>query len=524
MARERLAVRKIREILRLRWDCQKSRNSIAVSVCCGRDTVSEYLERAAAAGITQYEQVAALDDVELEQKLGFTRSYLAIEKRDPSRALPDFKHIHAELKRPGVTLLLLWTEYQAVNPDGYKYTQFCEYYARWKTKLNLVMRQTHRAGEKVFVDYCDGIAITDPRTGELIATQLFVGVLGASSYTFAEASLSQDLPSWLSSHVKMYEFFHGVPAVTTPDNLRSGVQSPCRYDPEINPSYQDMAEHYGTCVLPARVRKPRDKAKAEAGVLVAQRWILAVLRNRTFYSLSELNHAIAELLEKLNTRIMRHVGKSRQDLFESIDRPALKPLPPTRYEYAEWKKVKVNIDYHIEFDHHFYSVPYSLVHERLQARGNAQTVEIFFKGRRIASHLRSHLKGEHTTLKEHMPPAHRASAEWTPSRMIQWGNSIAPSVGRVIEEILKKQPQVEWGFRPALGVIRLGDQYGTDRLVKAAEKALAMNSPHYRTLKTMLKTGMESVPLERTGRKQPPDQNQLSLLQNENVRGKGYYH
>lgn len=340
--------------------CQKSRNAIAVSLRCGRNTVSEYLERANAAGITQYEQLQALNDTELEKKLGYGGPCLFAEPRTPSRALPDFAFIHAELKRPGVTLALLWNEYSQVHPNGYKYTQFIEYYNRWKTKLNLVMRQNHRSGEKAFVDYCEGPSWVDSRTGETLRTQLFVGVLGASSYTFAEATLSQDLPNWLMSHVKMYEFFGGVPLATTPDNLKSGVQSPCRYDPEINPSYQDLAEHYGTCILPARVRKPRDKAKVEAAVLVAQRWILAVLRNRTFSSLYEFNQAIAELLQKLNSRTMRHVGKSRRELFETLDRPALKPLPPTRYEYAEWKKAKVNIDYHIEFDHHFYSVPHTL--------------------------------------------------------------------------------------------------------------------------------------------------------------------
>jgi transposase len=410
MAQERLAMRDIREILRLHFS-GRSRNSIALSMGCGRTTVSDYLSRATVCGVTNYEVVRGLDDTELERRLGFFRPFQVVEKRVATKVLPDFAKIHEELKRDGVTIILLWQEYREENSNGYQFTQFCEYYRRWKRKLSVVMRQVHRAGEKSFVDYCDGLCLTDPYTGEKTPTQLFVGALGASSYTFAEATLSQGLPHWLMSHVRMYEFFNGVSEITVPDNLRSGVSKACFYDPEINPSYQDLAEHYDTCILPAKVRSPRYKAKAEVAVLVAQRWILAVLRNRTYYSLAELNAAIAELLTKLNHRVMRHLGKSRRELYETIDLPKLKPLPSTRYEFGEWKKARVNIDYHIEFDHNYYSCHYSLVHERVRVRATAQTVEIFLKGRRIASHVRSYLRGKYLTDGAHRPATHKFVAE-----------------------------------------------------------------------------------------------------------------
>jgi transposase len=484
--------------------------------------VSDYLDRALVAGITGFDSISGLDDVALERRLGFFRPILQVERREAERPLPDCTHVHSELKRDGVTLELLWQEYRDANVNNrpYAYTQFCEYYRRWKRKLSVVMRQVHRAGEKTFVDYCDGLSIVDINTGAKIPTQLFVGVLGASSYTYAEATLSQSLPNWLLSHVHMYEFFGGVSELTVPDNLRSGVKHACFYEPKINDSYQDLEQHYGTCILPAKVRKPRYKAKAEVAVLVVQRWVLAVLRDRTFYSLCELNAAIRELVQKLNDRVMRHVGKSRRELFEGIDRPALKALPLTRYEFAEWKKARVNIDYHVEFDHHYYSVHYSLVQEEIKVRATSQTIEIFLKGKRVASHVRSFVRGKYTTEPSHRPASHKLYAEWTPSRMISWGNSIGSVVGSLIEQILKDKPHPEQGFRSALGVIRLADKYGDERLVRAAHKALEMNSPAYQTVKSMLKTGMEAVPLERT----QTTPTQPSLLPSKNVRGKGYYH
>jgi transposase len=385
----------------------------------------------------------------------------------------------------------------------------------------VVLRQQHRPGEKTFVDFCDGIALTDPVTGEKIPTELFVGALGASSYTFAMATLTQELPAWLDCHVRMFEFYEGVSALTIPDNLRAGVKRADRYEAELNPSYRDLAEHYGTCVIPARVRKPRDKAKAEAAVLVAQRWILAVLRHRTFYHLAELNAAIAELLVKLNDRVMRHVKESRRSLYERLDRPALKSLPATPYEYADWKQVRVNIDYHVSFADHFYSAPYLLVGETLWCRASHRTVELLHKGKRIVSHPRSFVKYAYSTIPEHRPASHRAHLEWTPSRLIHWGRTIGPHTAALVEHVIRSKPHPEQGYRSALGILRLANKHGEDRLERACDKAFQIHSPCYKTVKTMLAQRMEAAPLRGDEADTAADSEHLGVA---NVRGRSYYH
>ncbi|MBI2607053.1 MAG: IS21 family transposase [Deltaproteobacteria bacterium] len=516
-------MRKIRDVLRLHFlGGIESSRQIGRAVGCGKTAVLDLLRRAPGLGIQGWADVEALGEAELEEL--FYRD--AIAARGPgSQSQPDWKMIHEELRRRDhqVTLALLWTEYKAENPTGYQYSRFAELYRRWAKRLSLVMRQNHRPGEKAFVDFCDGVAIVNPLTGESVPTQLFVGALGASSYTFCVATLSQELPVFLDCHVGMYKFFDGVTAITVPDNLRSAVKKADRYEAEINRSYQDLAEHYGTCVIPARVRKPRDKAKAEAAVLVAQRWILAVLRHRTFYSLQELNEAIAALLEKLNARVMRHVKQSRRELYERLDRPALKPLPASAYEWSEWKKVRLNIDYHVAFDDHYYSAPYTLYQEELWIRAGHPTIEIFHKGKRVASHVRAFVKGGYSTTPEHRPASHRAHAEWTPSRIIGWGKTIGPQTAQLIERVIADKPHPEQGYRSALGIIRLADKFGKDRLEKAAEKAVSIGSPSYQTVHTMLKRRMEAVAPAATDA-QARDEKQLELLAKENIRGQGYYH
>jgi transposase len=531
MTQERLQMRKIRDILRMYFDGKRSRNEIARSLKCGRDTVSDYLTRAGRGGIKSVADIEGLDDAALEARLGFTRplSALPVRPRDEQRPLPDYAHVHAELKRKGVTLSLLWQEYRVEHSDGYGFTQYCEYYGRWSQKLSIVMRQNHRAGEKAFVDYSgEGPFLTDPETGEKVAVQLFVGCLGASSYTYAEASRTQQLPDWLDAHVNMYTFFQGVPGITVPDQLRSGVKDPCLYDPVLNPSYQDLAEHYSTCVIPARCRKPRDKAKVEAAVLVAQRWIVAVLRNRVFHTLVELNWAIhLECLPKLNDRVMRHVGKSRRELWETIDRPALKPLPEKRYEFITWKKItSVNIDYHVELEAHFYSVPHALIGQEVWIRASTQSVEILHRGKRVASHCRSTVKGKYSTDPAHRPEKHRGHAEWTPERLIRWGATLGPAVGDLVQEIVKSKEHPEQAYRSVLGVMSLGKRFGAERLQAAATRALRLGSPSYRTIKTMLERKQENAPLPREF--QPELTLSLSEpmreLADSLVRGKDYYH
>ncbi len=509
-------MRCVRDVLRLHFVFRQSPRVIAQSQRCGRTTVRDYIKRANKYNLTSWEAVAAISDQELEARLGFTPLAQASWRSD-KKAMPEWSVVHGELqKNKNVTLALLCQEYLEENPRGYQYTQFCEHYNRWSKKLSVVMRQTHKAGEKSFVDYCDGIALVDRETGELIPTQLFVGCLGASSYTFAEATLTQALPDWLSSHVRMFEYFDGVTEITVPDNLKSGVNKPCFYEPVLNESYRDLACHYGTAIIPAHVRKPTHKAKVEANVLVAQRWILACLRHRTFYAIEELNEAIGPLLEKLQDRKMRHFKKSRRDLYVELDRPALKALPLTRDEFAEWKKVKVNIDYHVEFDEHFYAVHYTNVHKHLMARATATVVELFLKGERIASHRRSYRKGKYTTPPEYMPESHKAMLKWPPSRLISWAATLGPSVGLLVEKVLSSVKHPEQRYRSAMGIIRLGKKYGNPRLEKASGRALELGAHSYRFVADMLKNNMDQVIVT---------DKQLTLsVDEENARGPGYYH
>src|SRR5579863_2634347 len=512
-------MQKIKDVLRLHLlGGVDSCRQLARAVGCGKSAVADCLRRAKVANLSTWLLVAGLDEAELSRRLypavGVTPS------RPSARPLPDWTKVREELARADhqMTLALLWEEYKGQHPNGYQYSQFAELYRRFEKRLSVVLRQPHRAGEKCFVDFCDGLALTNPDTGDHIPTQLFVGALGASSFTFARATLSQELPVWLDCHVRMYEAFNGVASITVPDNLRSAIASPDRYEAEINPAYRELAEHYGTCIIPARVRKPRDKAKVEAAVLVAQRWILACLRHRTFYSLQELNEAIQILLEKLNNRRMRHLKKSRLELYLEFERPALKALPERRYEFAEWEKATVNIDYHIEFDEHYYSVHYAHVHAKVMVRATAQVIEIFLKGERIASHRRSYANWKHTTCETHMPEAHRARLKWPPSRLISWGRNLGPSVGILIEKILTSKKHPEQGYRSAMGIIRLEKKYGRSRLEKAARRALEVGVFSYRFVADMLKNNMDKLIAS--------DDKQLPLIPREesNTRGRGYYH
>lgn len=522
MAQKRLDVmRQIKAILRLYFlGGIHSTRRIARAVNAGKSSVSDCIHRAKAASLTDWATIDALDETTLEARL---YRGVATPAKHAARALPDWTKVREELNRRDhkVTLTLLWHEYKAQHPDGYQYSQFAELYRRFERKLSVVLRQQHRGGEKSFVDFCDGLALTNPVTGERIATQLFVGVLGASSYTFATATLSQELPVWLDCHVQMYAFFEGVSAITVPDNLRAGVKRADRYEATLTESYAELARHYGTCVIPARVRKPRDKAKVEAAVLVAQRWILAVLRHRTFYHLNELNTAIEDLLVKLNARVMRHVQASRKELYERLDKPALKPLPAQPYEYAQWKQVRANIDYHVTFDDHFYSVPYTLTGETLWARATHHTIELIFKGKRVAAHPRSCVKYAYSTIPEHRPASHQAHLAWTPSRLIEWGKTIGPHTAALIDHVIAHKPHPEQGYRSALGILRLSKTFGAERLERAAEKALAISSPSYKTVKTMLERNMEAAPIRE---RRPGAQKHLTGLGQPNVRGRDYYH
>ena len=514
MAKARLSMRKIKEVLRLKYDCAVSGHRIAHSCQISRSTVADYLRRFERAGLG-WPLSEALSEEELDKKL------FPPEAREPSgKPLPDFEYIYREIKahkKFNLTLDLLWREYKEQYPEGYQYTHFSVLFRRWHKKLDYSMRQDHRGGEKLFVDYGEGLSLIDAETNEPIKTQLFVAVWGASNHTYAEATLTQQLPDWIGSHIRAFEYFGSLPKIVVPDCLRSAVSRACRYEPELNPTYAEMASHYGICVLPARPHRPKDKAKVETGVLIAKRWILAVLRHRRFYSLTQLNGAIHELLERLNSRALRKLKQSRRELFELFDRPGALSLPEKAYEYAEWKLATVNIDYHIEVDKHYYSVPFGLLREKLDVRLTAHTVEAFQKGQRVAAHVRSFLPHRHSTLKEHMPPAHQNYLEWTPSRIVAWAQKTGPATAMLVQKIIDSRTHPEQAYRSCLGILRLEKHYSGQRLENACLRALKFSALSFKALRNILENGLDRLEEKQQG-------SQPALPDHENIRGSGYYH
>jgi transposase len=516
-------MRKIREVLRLHHQLGCTHREIHASTGLSKGSVSDYLKRAGAAGLT-WESARNLDDAELE-----ARVFKHVGRNEPPTRVPiDFGWVHRELRKTGVTLQTLWVDYQEgaalcnSSQRPYQYSQFCDLYAAWRSKLALIMRQTHRAGEKVFIDYSGKKPrIVDAETGEVMDVELFVMVLGASNYTYAEATATQGSADFIDSTVRGFEYFGCVPEIAVPDQLRAAVTGPDRYDPEINLACLEMAEHYGVAVIPARPGKPRDKAKVEVGVLIAQRWILAVLRNRTFFSLTELNAAIRELLERLNTRRFQKLEGCRRSAFETIDRPAMRPLPAMRFERGEWKKAKVNVDYHVDFDSRYYSVPCSLTGTAVEVRATRNVLEIFKDRNRVASHARSRgPKGTYVTCPEHMPKSHREYGKWPPERMLSWGKSLGPNVGRVVDAILGRYRNPEFGYRAVQALVRDAQRFGNDRLDAACARALVIAGPGGPTRKSVnaiLKRKLETRAL-------PTDEPEpTSFAHHEHIRGGDYF-
>ena len=509
MPTRRLLMRKIREVLRLKYERGLSHRAIAQACAIGVGTVTLYLQRTSQLGLG-WPLPAELDDAALEARL-FHRPVPVRE-----RVRPDCAYIYRELKRDGVTLQLLWEEYVQVHPSGYRYTQFCELYRQWARRLRPSMRQVHRAGEKTFIDFSGKRpSLVDRRTGELRRVELFVAVLGASSLTYAEATETQQLPAWVDAHGHMVEYFGGATTLWVPDQLKSAITRPCRYEPGVNRTYEDLAAHYGAVVVPARPRKPRDKAAVENCVLIAQRWILARLRDQTFFALGPLNAAIRVLLDELNDRPMKKLGVSRRALYEQLDRPALRPLPTARYVLAHWKLCRANIDYHVEVERHVYSVPYQLVREQVEVRYTTNTVEIFHRDKRVASHRRRYDR-QPSTVPEHMPSAHRAHAEWTPSRLIRWAGKVGPATGKLVSRILESRPHPEQGYRACLGIMQLGRRYGNIRLEAACARALVLGSYRFHTVRNILSAGQDRLPLE------PPAETNPTPT-HANIRGADYY-
>jgi transposase len=503
-------MRKIRELLRLHLDQGLSLNQSAKACAVARATAQEYVRRFHASGMS-WPLPPGVDASELNARL-----FSLPPNEQRGKPVPEWAGVHRELSRKGVTLKLLWEEYRQGTPEGYSYAQFLRRYREWAGKLDVTMRQRHRAGEKAYVDFAgQTMEVINPDTGEMGVAQIFVATLGFSNLTFVRALPSQGLEDWIDAHNRALRYFGGVPEVVVPDNLKSGVKSPCRYEPEVNPTYQEWAEHNGVAVVPARVRKPRDKAKVEVGVQVAERWVLAPLRNRRFFSLDELNAALCEQLELLNGRPMAGVGASRRELFESVERPVLRPLPAEEYTTGVWKKAKVHPDYHVEVERHYYSVPYTYAHKRVEIRVGKHVVEIFHEGRRIASHRRESRPHRHTTCPEHMPRAHQEAAGWEPARFLAWAESYGPATTGMVKAILHSRQHPEQSFRSCLGLLRLEKQYGAGRLEKACERALHFNLVGRRPVLEMLKKNQDMLEL--------PMEEDIPLFVHVNVRGADFY-
>jgi transposase len=515
MSRPRVVMRKIRDVLRLSFGERLPRQRVSQATGLPPTTVFDYLKRAAAAGLAAWPLPTEIDDQELERRL-----FVSAGPPEITRPVPEWARVKNELRHKGVTLQLVWQEYLERHPGGYQYSQFCRLYHQWSRHLDVVLRGDHVAGQKMFVDFPgQTVPIYDPETEAMVMeAQIFVSVLGASNYVYAEALPSQQLVPWVNAHAHAFSFYGGCPAVAVIDNLPSGVTKAHRYEPIVNESYLDMASHFGVAVVPARPYRPRDKAKVEAGVLLVERWVLARLRHRRIYSLGELNLAIQELLEVVNNKPFKKMPGSRRSVFEEIERPAMRPLPGRRYEFATFiRGRKVHIDYHVEVDYHYYSVPYQHTGERVDLRLTASVVEIFLCGKRIASHLRSYQRGRHTTDPAHRPESHRRHLDWPPERLVSWAEKTGPQTAALVKGVMESRPHPEHGYRTCLGIMRLGKRYGERRLEAACQRALTVRALSYRSVESILKNGLDQKPLpEHTAR--PADRRH-----HENLRGPDYY-
>jgi transposase len=511
-------MRKIKEVLRLHHEASLSRRGIAQALNVSYGSVVNYLNRAQQAKLS-WPLPEDMDERTLGRLL-FPSQPATGQRRF---AEPNYSTVHQELKRKGVTKQLLWQEYRQQYPeDGYSYAQFCHRYLKWLGRQQRSMRQIHRAGEKLFVDYCGPtMPVVNPDTGEVRQAQVFVAAMGASNYTFACAHWSQKQEDWLDAHVQAFEFLGGVPEVVVPDNLKSAVRKTHRYEPDLNPAYQQLAAHYQTAIVPARPYKPKDKAKAEVAVQIVERWIMARLRHQTFFTLASLNLAIQFLLGDLNQRPFKKLPGTRRSQFEQLDKPALRPLPSSPYQYAEIKQARVHVDYHLEFDKHYYSVPHHLVKQAVEVQASHNMVVIYSQGQRIASHPRSHRQGAHSTCPEHMPHSHRVMSEWSPDRFLSWAGDMGKETQAVVNHLLKEKRHPEQSYRRIMALLSNAKKYGRERLNNACGRALLINSPTRSSVESILKQGLDQVAI---GIPDNAVQEELNLDHHENVRGEGYYH
>lgn len=510
MAQERLTVKKIKEVLRLKYEAKLSNRAIAGACKVSNSTVGEYLKRAEAAGISW--PPAEIGEEELYQKLFPEKKAVVSERKYP---MPDWEAVQKDKRRKGVTLQLLWQEYKEKYPEGYQYSQFCEHYQRWKkSQVEPSRHIEHTGGEQMQVDYAGlKIPITDPQTGAISQASIFVAILPASNYIYAEAQSSENQCNWNNGHVRTLEFFNGVPKITIPDNLRTGITKPNYYEPGVNLAYQELAEYYQFAVLPARIKKPKDKAAGENGVQNVERWIIAPLRNQKFFSLHEVNLAVKEKLEQLNNKVMKSVGRSRRQEFEEIDQPNLRPLPEKPYEYAERKTATVNIDYHIEFDRHLYSVPYTLIHQKVDIRASERMVEIFHHGKAVAIHPRNFRQGRFSTQREHMPANHQFMEDINPDRLIEWASKIGPQTAILMKATLRSRAFPQQAYRSCLGILSLAKKYNRPLFEQACQAVFEAKEFSYMAVKE------ELIHLQ----KQVTQPVVETLPTHENIRGADYY-
>ncbi|VVD88949.1 integrase [Pandoraea cepalis] len=516
MPAPRMSMRKLKEVLRLKWTSGLSHRQISRAIGISVGAISAYAARASVAGL-DWAAVEPLSEDELEAKLNLS----AEPTTSAQRIELNYAAMHRELRRKSVTLQLLWEEYVAAHPGQrtYRYTQFCQRYRDWAKTLKRSMRQQHQAGEKLFADFAgQTVPILAREGGVAFDAHIFVAVLGASNYTYACATRSEATPDWIGGMIGAMEFYGGVPQLLVPDNPKALVTKADRFEPILGRTAEDFVHHYDTAMLPARPGKPKDKSKVEVGVQIVERWILARLRNHRFFHLAELNKEIARLIADLNQRPFKKLEGNRRQWFERLDLPALRPLPVQRYQIAAFSKCRVNIDYHVEIEHHYYSVPHKLVRQEVEARVTRHGVEILHGGKRVAAHARSRLKGKHTTVAEHMPAAHRAHMEWTPGRLLNWGAAIGPSVRAIVEHQLTNRPHPEMGYRTCLGLLSLARKYGKERLEAACQRALVIGSPTRQSVLSILTSGADRqpVPSIRIAEWHSPE--------HENVRGPDYYH
>lgn len=507
----RLSMRKISEVLRQKFELGLANRVIAESLHISPSTVSDYLSRARTVGLT-WPLAEGITEQELYDKL-----FLPVRVVTRNRPSPDWAYIYKELHRKGVTLQLLWREYREQDPDGFGYSQFCHYFGDYKKTVAPVMRQIHKAGEKIFVDYAGAtVDWIDPASGEIFTAQIFVGCLGASQYIYAEATASQQLPDWIDSHINMFKYFGGVSEILVSDCLKSGVTKSHRYDPDINANYQHFSEHYGVAIVPARAVSPKDKAKVESGVCIVTRQVLAPLRNVTFTSLGGINAAIKKSVAIVNNQQYQKMKVTRRELFEQLDKPALKELPSSHYQYATWKKAKINVDYHFTLDEHYYSVPYQYIGKTVEVRATNKSVECFIDNQRVAVHARSYKKYNHTTITEHMPKEHQEHACFSAARLHNWAAKIGVNTAAFINHMINSRAFPQQAYRACLGLLRLGNRYGDARLEKACKNALAVGATRYQQVEAILKNKLEEVQINHTGNSTP-------IITHDNIRGSNYY-